>query len=67
MPDQAADREEKMRSLAAQLFFDVNKNGSRFTLYRDVDVSEPVRREDLTLEEAEELLDTWKLHGFHGG
>lgn len=67
MTDQAANREEKMRNLAAQLFFDVEKHGSRFTLYRDMDASEPVRREDLTLEEAEELLDTWKLRGFHGG
>lgn len=67
MTDRAADREEKMRKLAAQLFFDVEKHGSRYTLYRDVDVPEPARREDLTLEEAETLLDTWKLHGFHGG
>lgn len=67
MTDQAANREEKMRKLAVQLFFDVEQHGSRFTLYRDVDVSKPVRREDLTLEEAEDLLDTWKLRGFHGG
>ena len=67
MTDQTANQEEKMRNLAAQLFFDVEKHGAKFTLYRDVDVPEPVRREDLTLEEAEELLDTWKLHGFHGG
>lgn len=67
MTDQAANREEKMRNLATKLLFDVGKHGSRFSLYRDAGVPEPVRREDLTLEEAEEILDTWKLRGFQGG
>ena len=26
-----------------------------------------VRHESLTLDEAEEVLNTWKLRGFHGG
>lgn len=60
-------REQQMEKLAAQLLFQVEKNGSRYRLCRDVDVSSPVRRDDLTLEEAEELLNTWKLRGFHGG
>jgi hypothetical protein len=61
------DREQAMLELARQLYFSVEKRGSRFSLYRDVDVREPVRREDLTLEKAEELLSTWKMRGFHGG
>jgi len=27
----------------------------------------PVRHEGLTLDEVEEILNTWKLHGLHGG
>lgn len=61
------DRERAMQALAGQLLFHVEKHGSRYSLCRDVDVSAPVRRDGLTLEEAEELLNTWKLRGFHGG
>lgn len=60
-------REREMEELAAQLLFRVEKHGSRYSLLRDVDVSSPVRRDGLTLDEAEELLNTWKLRGFHGG
>jgi len=67
MQPQGSDRERHMRDLAAMLLFDVQKHGSRFTLSRSIDVSKPVRRENLTLEEAEELLNTWKLRGLHGG
>ena len=67
MTDPDPDREQAMLELARQLYFSVEKRGSRFSLYRDVDVREPVRREDLTLEKAEELLSTWKMRGFHGG
>ena len=67
MPDHDADREQAMRDLAGRLYFNVEKRGSRYWLYRDVDVSKPVRRENLTLDEVEELLSTWKMHGFHGG
>ena len=45
----------------------VEEEGGRFTLTRTVDVPEPVRHEALSLEEAEELLNTWKLRGPHGG
>ncbi len=65
-PDEA-ERERALRDLAKMLFFQVDKRGERFNLYRDVDVREPVRHENLTLAEAEEVLDTWKLRGFHGG
>jgi hypothetical protein len=67
MSETADAREREMRELAAQLFFEVEKQGDRFSLYRDVDVPAPVRRENLTLDEAEELLHTWQLRGFHGG
>jgi hypothetical protein len=60
-------RERDMRELAAELFFSVEKHGTRFSLHRHVDVPTPVRHDDLTLEEAEELLATWKMRGFHGG
>ena len=61
------DREQAMKELAAQLLFKVEKHGDRFTLRRDADVPAPVRNDDLTLQEAEELLQTWTLRGFHGG
>jgi hypothetical protein len=56
-----------MLELAGRLWFKVEKRGSRYDFYRDTDVSGPVRRDDLTLEEAEDLLSTWKMRGFHGG
>jgi hypothetical protein len=67
MQAQDSERERHMRELAARLFFNVQKQGSGFTLTRYVDVSAPVRHENLTLDEAEELLNTWKLRGPHGG
>jgi hypothetical protein len=45
----------------------VKRRGRRFSLLRDVDLPEPVRSDNLTLEEADDLLQTWKLRGFHGG
>jgi hypothetical protein len=39
----------------------------RATAFRDLDVEKPVRREGLTLDEVEEVLNTWKLRGPHGG
>lgn len=56
-----------MRELASKLFFTLTKEGSRFGLYREADVSQPVRHDGLTLDEVEETLNTWKLRGFHGG
>jgi hypothetical protein len=67
MNDSKTDREHALKELAAQLMFDVQKNGSRFSLRRDSDLAEPFQSDDLTLEAAEELLNTWKLRGFHGG
>jgi hypothetical protein len=57
------ERESRMRHLAQQLLFTVEKTDERYTLIRTADVSRPVNEKDLTLQEAEELLETWKLRG----
>jgi hypothetical protein len=57
----------KLRELAARLEFKVEQHGDRFTLTRTTDVSRPVVEEGLTLSEAEELLERWKLRGLGGG
>jgi hypothetical protein len=62
-----SEREARLRELAAKLLFTLDQHGGRFTLRRDADVSTPVRHDDLTLDEAEEILNAWKLRGFHGG
>jgi hypothetical protein len=64
---QESERERHLRELAEGLFFAVEKQGARFTLSRHVDVAQPVRHENLTLDEAEEVLNRWKLRGPHGG
>lgn len=61
------EREARMRSLAYQLLFCVERTGRRFTLIRKIDVSEPVLCKALTLGEAEDLLSAWKLRGPRGG
>jgi hypothetical protein len=45
------------------LEFSVEKAGGRFTLLRTADVAPSVREECLTLDQAEQLLQTWKLRG----
>jgi hypothetical protein len=62
----AAEREAHLRVLANQLFFVAEKTGQRFTLKRTTDEPKPVCEEGLTLTEAEQLLQRWKLRGFHG-
>jgi hypothetical protein len=61
------ERESHLGELANRLLFKLEKHGATFTLCRDVDVPAPVRHENLTLEEAEDVLNTWKLRGPHGG
>jgi hypothetical protein len=61
------DRERRLRDLAHRLSFELHKEGTRFTLTRDIDVPAPVRHENLTADEAEDVLNTWKLRGPHGG
>jgi hypothetical protein len=63
----ADDRERDLRELAKRLLFNLQKEGTRFTLTRDVDVPAPVRLENLTADEVEDTLNTWKLRGPHGG
>jgi hypothetical protein len=67
MQENEADREARLREVASKLFFTLKNQGSRFSLYRDVDVSEPVRHDGLSLDEVEDILTTWKLRGPHGG
>jgi hypothetical protein len=61
------EREAHLRVLADKLFFTVEKTGERFTLKRTVDVEEAVCESNLSLDQAEEVLQDWKLRGFHGG
>ena len=65
--DSNEERESHLRVLADQLLFTVEKNGDRFTLKRTADVETPVCESKLSLDEAEDLLRTWKLRGPHGG
>jgi hypothetical protein len=67
MGDAATEREERLRQLASRLFFTLERNGPRYELYRDADVERPVRHENLTLDEVEQILNRWKLRGPHGG
>ena len=67
MATQGIDRKREMLDLAARLFFEVEKSDGLHSFRRDVVVPESVRRENLTLAEAEELLSTWQLKGEHGG
>jgi hypothetical protein len=61
------ERERRLGELAKKLLFTLEKHGARFTLARDVDVPEPLRHENLDLEEVEDILNTWKRRGPHGG
>ena len=57
------EREAHLRALADLLEFTVEKTGDRFTLTRTADVSPLLRDERLTADQAEELLEIWKLRG----
>lgn len=67
MQQNEPDREARLHELASKLFFTLRKQDSRFALYRDIDVSRPVQHDGLTLDEVEDVLNTWKLRGLHGG
>jgi hypothetical protein len=56
MPKNDAERESQLRKLASKLFFTLEKQGLQFGLYRDVDVSKPVRHDGLSLDEVETYL-----------
>jgi hypothetical protein len=63
MEETPEKRESRMRDLAQQLLFTVEKTDDRYTLIRTADVSRPVNKKGLTLDEAEKLFETWKLRG----
>jgi hypothetical protein len=63
----ASISETDLRSLAERLQFKVEQHGDRFTLTRTADVSRPVVEKGLTLSQAQELLERWKLRGLGGG
>jgi hypothetical protein len=66
MQETPEEREARMRDLAQRLLFKVEKANGLFTLIRTADVSRLVHEMDLTLQEAEDLLETWKLRGQGG-
>ena len=61
------EREAYLRSLAERLEFSMEGSDGHYTLTRTADLSRPEREENLTLEQVERLLDTWKLRGLGGG
>ena len=67
MQETKGGREARLRELASRLFFTLEQQGSGYELYREADVSRPVRHDGLTLDEVERILNTWKLRGPHGG
>ena len=60
-------RERKAKRLADKLFFELDRQGIRYSLRRTAGVSGTVRRENLSLDEVERELEMWKLRGPHGG
>ena len=67
MQENESERRARLQELASKLSFTLNNQGRWFALYRDADVPEPVRHDGLTLDEVEDILNTWKLRGPHGG
>jgi hypothetical protein len=59
------DRERAANDLAERLFFELEKQGRRYSLYRKI--GDHARRDNLTLDEVEHVLERWKLEGPHGG
>jgi hypothetical protein len=67
MQENEPDRLARLYELASKLFFRMEEHDLRYTLFRDVDVDQPVRHDGVTLDEVEDILNTWKLRGPHGG
>jgi len=65
MQDTDTDRERAAYDLAERLFFELEKHGDRFSLRRKI--GDHAGRDDLTLDEVEQVLERWKLEGPHGG
>ena len=54
-----------MEYLAERLFFELERDGDLYSIYRKIGGFTP--RHDLTLDEVEKVLELWKLQGPHGG
>jgi len=65
MERSAFSRECAASDLAERLFFELEKEGERYSLCRKT--GDFVPQSDLTLDEVERLLERWKLQGPHGG
>ena len=65
MANIATDRERAAHHLAERLFFKLEKRGSRYALSRIIGGFDP--KDNLTIEEVEQLLELWKLEGPYGG
>jgi hypothetical protein len=63
MHQDLASRERKAMRLAKKMYFKLTRQGDRYSLCRTVCLS----GQNLTLDEVEEELETWKLRGYHGG
>jgi len=59
------DRERAASDLAERLFFELEKHGDRFSLRRKI--GDHARRDNLTIDDVEQVLERWKLEGPHGG
>jgi hypothetical protein len=59
------DRERAANDLAERLFFELEKQGDSYSLCRKI--GDHARRDNLTLDEVEHVLERWKLEGPHGG
>jgi hypothetical protein len=57
MQENEADREARLREVASKLFFTLKNQNFRFSLYRDVDVPEPIRHDGLSLDEVEDTAE----------
>ena len=60
-----ASRMRQAEYLSARLFFELEKQGDRYSLSRKIGGFTP--QHNLTLTEVEKLLELWKLQGPHGG
>ena len=60
-----SDRERAAKDLAERLFFELKKHDGRYSLRRKI--GDHARRENLTIDEVEQVLERWKLEGPHGG
>jgi hypothetical protein len=65
VPKSETDREQEAFQLAEKLFFTLEKDGGRYRLQRKI--GDRPERENLTLDQVEEVLERWKLEGPHGG